>query len=231
MRTKTITSLIFVTLLGAIIGKAQIKRLGTGRIEVPEDSTKYSLVETVDPEYPADLRERGVSGRVVVKVLIDKQGTVVSATGVEGNSALVDSTLNAVKQWKFRPYILDNEPVEVETTVTVDFAQGVPYVRATKPHRGPMRVRISQGVAEGNIVHKVEPYYPQKAKEKHIQGDVILRFIIDEHGNVADLVVLQGDPLLAESALNVVKQWKYRPYLLNGQPVQVETTAKISYRM
>lgn len=231
MRTKTIISLIFLTLVGASICAGQIKRLGPDRIEAPENSTKYNLLQTVDPEYPAELREHGVSGRVVVKILVDKQGTVVSATGVEGNSALADSTLKAVKQWKFRPYILNNEPVEVETTVTVDFAQEAPYVRASKPHHGPLKLRISQGVAEGNVIHKVEPYYPQKAKEKHIQGDVILRFTIDEHGNVVDLVVLQGDPILARSALDAVKQWKYRPYMLNGEPVQVETTAKISYRM
>lgn len=231
MRPKAIISFVFLIGLAASACSAQIKSLGHGRIEAPEDSTKYNLLETVDPEYPAELREQGVNGRVVVRILIDKQGTVISATGLEGNPALVDCTLKAVKQWKFRPYLLNGKTVEVQTTVTVDFSAEAPYVRASKPYHGPLKLRVSQGVAEARIVHRAELYYPQEAKEKHIQGDVILGLTIDEQGNVVDLVVLQGDPILTRAALNVVKQWKYKPFLLNGQPVQVETTAKISYRM
>jgi periplasmic protein TonB len=93
------------------------------------------------------------------------------------------------------------------------------------------RFRVAQGVAEGHIVHKVPPRYPEKAKAEHITGDVILGFTINRKGDVVNLKVLKGDPLLAQAAAEAVSQWKYKPYLLNGEPVEVDTTAKISFRM
>jgi protein TonB len=95
----------------------------------------------------------------------------------------------------------------------------------------PLKLRISQGVAEGNILHKVPPRYPLEAKQKNITGDVILGFTIDRSGNVTGLKIISGHPLLAPAAVDAVRQWKYRPYLLNGEPVDVETTARISFRM
>jgi TonB family protein len=103
-----------------------------------------------------------------------------------------------------------------------------PTPDSAKPNK---KFRIAQRTAEGNIVHKVPPRYPEKAKENHITGDVILGFTIDRTGNVVDLKVLEGDPLLAQAAAKAVSQWKYKPYLLNGEPVEVDTTAKISFRM
>jgi len=121
--------------------------------------------------------------------------------------------------------------VEVETTATIDFSTEEPYVRASKAVIGPFHLRVSQGVAEAHILHKVQPHYPEAAKAQHIQGDVILGFAIDRTGHVANLHFVQGDILLGEAALDAVKQWIYKPYLLNGEPVEVETTAKISFRM
>ena len=95
----------------------------------------------------------------------------------------------------------------------------------------PLKLRIAQGVAEGNILHKVPPRYPLEAKQKNITGDVILGFTIDRSGNVTGLKIISGHPLLAPAAVDAVRQWKYRPYLLNGEPVDVETTARISFRM
>lgn len=70
-----------------------------------------------------------------------------------------------------------------------------------------------------------------EAKERHITGDVVLDFIIDRNGGVKDLIVVSGDPVLAQAAVEAVQQWKYKPYLLNGEPVEVEATAKIIFRM
>lgn len=101
----------------------------------------------------------------------------------------------------------------------------------SEPTKRPLRLRISSGVAEGLITHKVNPKYPREAREKGIQGDVILQATIDTKGNITDLKAVQGDPILAEASIEAVKQWKYRPYLLNGEPVEVETTIKIQFHM
>ena len=87
----------------------------------------------------------------------------------------------------------------------------------------PWRVRISSGVAVGLLIKKVPPDYPDLAKQERVQGQVILLAEIDENGNVEHLKPISGDSMLATAAIEAVKQWKYKPYLLNGQPVKVET--------
>lgn len=96
---------------------------------------------------------------------------------------------------------------------------------------GTKRIRISSGVAEGLIRHKVDPVYPQEARKNLITGDVLLRIVIGREGNVTNLEVMQGDPILVKSAVKAVKQWKYRPYILNGEAIEAESTVKIQYHM
>src|SRR5260370_296036 len=84
----------------------------------------------------------------------------------------------------------------------------------------PERIRVSGGVANGILQHRVEPTYPWKAKENHIQGAVVLAAVISKEGNLIELKVVSGDPVLAQASLEAIKQWKYRPYLLQGEPVE-----------
>jgi len=93
------------------------------------------------------------------------------------------------------------------------------------------RVRVSGGVVEGNIIKKVQPTYPPLAKTARIQGTVILHAIISKQGNVENLTVISGHPMLVQTALDAVKQWKYRPYILNGEPVEVETTVTVNFNL
>jgi len=101
----------------------------------------------------------------------------------------------------------------------------------TEPAKQPLRLRVSSGVAEGLVKHKVNPKYPREARNQGIQGDVILQAMIDTKGNIVSLKAVQGDPILAEASIEAVKQWKYRPYLLNGEPVVLETTIKIKFHL
>jgi len=84
------------------------------------------------------------------------------------------------------------------------------------------RVRISQGVTKGLLIHRVEPVYPPLAKAARVQGEVLLKAIIDVNGNIQNLQLISGHPMLVPAAISAVQQWKYKPYLLNGQPVEVE---------
>jgi protein TonB len=95
----------------------------------------------------------------------------------------------------------------------------------------PQRVRISQGVTKGLLIHRVEPTYPTLAKEARVQGDVLLRAIIDTNGNIKDLQLVSGHPMLVLAAIQAVQQWRYKPYLLNGQPVEVETTINVIFSL
>jgi protein TonB len=95
----------------------------------------------------------------------------------------------------------------------------------------PQRIRISQGVTTGLLIHRVEPAYPTLAKAARVQGDVVLKAIIDKNGNIQDLQLASGHPMLVPSAIAAVKQWHYKPYLLNGQPVEVETTITVIFSL
>jgi periplasmic protein TonB len=94
----------------------------------------------------------------------------------------------------------------------------------------PQRVRVSQGVTSGLLIRKVEPEYPAIARQARIQGQVVLEAIIAKEGTVQNLRVVSGHPLLVNAALSAVRQWRYRPYLLNGVPVEVETTVVVTFR-
>ena len=95
----------------------------------------------------------------------------------------------------------------------------------------PQRIRVSQGVTEGNLLRKVQPTYPPLAKTARIQGSVILNALISKAGNIENLRVMSGHPMLVQSALDAVKQWKYKPYILNGEPVEVETTITVNFNL
>jgi len=95
----------------------------------------------------------------------------------------------------------------------------------------PKRVRISQGVTSGMLLRKVEPVYPTIARQARISGQVVLRAVIDKNGNIQNLEAESGHPLLIPAAIDAVKQWHYRPYLLNGQPVEVETIVTVNFSL
>jgi protein TonB len=95
----------------------------------------------------------------------------------------------------------------------------------------PQRVRISQGVTRGLLIHRVEPTYPPLARAARVQGEVVLSAIINTSGEITNLQLVSGHPMLVPDAIAAVKQWRYKPYLLNGQPVEVETTITVIFSL
>jgi TonB family protein len=93
-------------------------------------------------------------------------------------------------------------------------------------------IKVSSGVAEGLKIHDVAPAYPMTARRYRIQGDLLLRAVIDKNGDLGGICIIQAlGAGLDESAVNAVQQWKYRPYIFNGEPVEVITTIKVRYFM
>ena len=99
----------------------------------------------------------------------------------------------------------------------------------TKPT--PQRVRVSQGVSKGLLIYRTEPTYPPLARQAHIQGVVVLTAVVDKDGNIQNLQVESGHPMLAPAAIEAVKHWRYKPFLLSGQPVEVETTVTVTFQL
>ena len=103
-----------------------------------------------------------------------------------------------------------------------------PVVHAARPS-GPMHV--SQGVAEGQLLVPIQPHYPAIAVATHIQGTVVAAAIISKDGRIESLRVLSGPPMLVNAAVEAIQQARYRPWKLNGEPVEVETTINVVFSL
>jgi protein TonB len=95
----------------------------------------------------------------------------------------------------------------------------------------PKIVNVSAGVAVGMLIQKSTPVYPPIAKSARVSGTVVLQAIISKTGTIDDLHVISGPEMLREAALSAVRTWRYRPYMLNNQPIAVETTVNVIFSL
>ena len=95
----------------------------------------------------------------------------------------------------------------------------------------PKSVRLSSGVTDGLLIHKITPLYPTLARQAGIQGQVLLQATIGRDGTIQNLQLVSGHPMLVGAAINAVRQWRYRPYLLNNEPVEVETQITVNFTL
>ncbi len=238
-----------------ILSASLVAQVRPQRVRASEEVMERLVVSKVAPIYPPLARQARIQGTVIAQVLISKTGDVESVQLFSGHPILAPAAIEAIKQWKFKPFELNGEPVEVETRAKVNFtladnssAQGtagsvpggippnqpggiVDAADARDQHSPPQRVRVSQGVEEALIVKKVPPEYPQDAKDQRIQGSVVLKVTVDKQGSVATVELISGHPALAPASMEAVKQWKYKPYLLNQQPVEVETQVTVNFTL
>jgi len=103
--------------------------------------------------------------------------------------------------------------------------QAVPTLTSV-PVVHPPRVSV---MMEGNLIHRVQPQYPALAKQARIAGTVVLQAVISREGGIENLQVVSGPPMLVRAAIDAVRQWRYRPYALNGDPVEVDTQVTVNF--
>ena len=110
-------------------------------------------------------------------------------------------------------------------------ASSVP-VLAKSPLPMPVkRIRVAARVAEANLIHDVPPQYPPEAGRSRLEGAVVLMAVIGKDGSVMDVRVESGLPILAEAAIDAVKQWRYKPYMIDGEPVEVDSRITINFTL
>ena len=214
------------------------------------DSTRLAVVKFTKPVYPEAARRQQIQGEVLVRLAITPAGDVESATPISGNPLLAAAAVDAMKKWKFQPYIRNGQAVRVTTNQRYDFAfsdmvKDIPPKDATSSSSAaappaspggtdkelPQRVRVARGVSVGMLIHRVSPIYPERARANGIQGTVVLNALIGKDGLIKDLRKVSGPEELASAAIDAVQQWRYRPYTLNGQPVEVETNITVNFTL
>jgi protein TonB len=107
------------------------------------------------------------------------------------------------------------------------FGNNAPKVKVAPPKK----VSISAGVMVGMLLQKTQPVYPPIAKAARVSGTVVLQATISKTGQIEGLHVLSGPAMLQQAAMDAVKTWRYRPYLLNNEPVEVETTVNVIFTL
>jgi periplasmic protein TonB len=125
------------------------------------------------------------------------------------------------------PGIETGDPNGVRNLFATGSRPIVPTVRPT-PTVAPLRV---SRMSEGNLIRKVQPAYPALARTARIQGTVVLQAVISKQGAIENLKVLSGHPMLVQAAIEAVSQWRYRPYILNNEPVEVETQITVNFSL
>lgn len=193
----------------------------------PADSTALEPIKTSKASYPEEAREKQLQCQVMVKVQVSEAGDVESAEATSGDPVFAKAAVEAAKKWKFKPFIRNGRPETVYTLIPFNFA----FADNVSDSKPPQRVRVSAGVSQGLLIHTVSPVYPPAARSARVQGTVVLRAMIGKDGRIVDLHVITGDPMLAPAAIGAVQQWRYKPYLLKGDPVEVETQIQVNFQL
>ena len=200
------------------------------------DSTKLEPLKIQKGTYPAEAAQKQIQGQVWVKLLVSETGDVENVEVVSGDPILAKAAVDAVKKWKFKPFIKKGKPVKVFTKMPLDFAFS-DKISDTRPPVSPdnattqKRVQVAQGVSQGLLVHKVTPVYPAAARQDHVQGAVLLRAVIGKDGRIHELTPISGPKELVGAAVGAVQQWRYKPYMLNDEPVEVETQVVVNFQL
>lgn len=216
-------------------------------VRVPGNVASAMLIHQVTPVYPPAAKEQHIEGTLLLHAIIGKDGTLQNLTYVSGPPILMSSAMDAVKQWQYKPTLLNGEPVEVDTTISVVYTLGGKTLKEAaesmppKPNSdtslsdafasSPSSTRVGANAAAAQLIHQVAPAYPPLAKTAHISGTVVLHALIAKDGTIEQLQVVSGPPLLLKSAMDAVQQWAYRPTLVNGDPVRVDTTISVVYTL
>ncbi len=197
------------------------------RIRISQGVAEGMLVNRVPPPYPPLARAARIQGSVVLALRIGRDGAVEWLSAVQGHPMLIPAAIEAVKQWQYKPFYLNGEPVPVATTVTVNFtlANG-PNANATAapdqlPSATPRHVGLPENLAELLVTSESTPVYPELARHARIAGYVMVRVVLNEEGQVQEIQSVQGHPMLAPAAMESLKQWQFRP--LKSVPVVVES--------
>lgn len=219
---------------GKVVDKAEHAPIGNVYVLAHRNGGKDKSVRTDE------------SGKYVMELLPSIYDVFISADGFaptcrkiqvpRGGMVAVDAILDVSK--------VDSRETSAQATpsgVVGDIPGGLPSdgnnstggILSSEPQlprvASPTHIRVSQGVMRTFLITKVTPTYPAEAEARHVDGTVLLRINIDKSGNVSNVDPVSGHPLLIPAAIDAAKQWKYKPYLLNQKPVEVETVVMIKF--
>jgi TonB family protein len=207
-----------------------------GPVRISSGSLAGMILSKVNPVYPEVAKAAHVQGAVILHAIISKTGAVERLDVISGPSMLVSSAQDAVKQWTYRPYLLNGEPVEVETSITVNYtlADSTTAMGPMPPvdEAGNGVKQIGGGVTGPKIIYEPWPEYTELAKQDKVQGIVLVSLVVDEHGLPQHVQLLRGlGDGLNENAVESVKKYVFKPATENGKPVAVWLNVEVNFQL
>ncbi|MGA9815188.1 MAG: TonB family protein [Terriglobales bacterium] len=139
-------------------------------------------------------------------------------------------------QAKAEPEVQEAVQAPAATSITTGASStelsGLVNTNAINARKAPQEtLRISQGVSQGLILKKVQPVYPEQARQMRLEGKIELQANISKTGSITGVKQLNGDPILGRAATDAVRQWKYKPYFLNGEPIEIQTQITVIFKL
>jgi TonB family protein len=208
----------------------------SGEIHADPDVQAAKLIKFVPPNYPRIAKLAQVEGAVVLQVLIAADGSVQDVRILSGPPLLIPSAIYAVMQWRYRPTLLSGEPVTVDSVVSVLFslapnANPPASSQPSSPSAEVDKTFLAHHVRAPKVIKMVRPKYPREARKERVEGNVILYLMIATDGTVKDLTFVSGAAILRTAAIDAVSKWRYRPCLVDGKPVEVDSIVTVVFRM
>src|SRR6185369_2486904 len=166
------------------------------------------------------------------------EATVVKAPATEKTEAAPVLMVQNGSSTQPKPEAEAQEPEQapaatsIATGTSTSALSGIVNTNAINAQKAPQEtLRTSQGVSQGLVVKRVQPLYPPQARQIRLEGKVELQANISKSGSISSVKQLSGDPVLGRAAMDAVRQWKYKPYFLNGEPVEVDTQVTVNFKL
>jgi protein TonB len=194
----------------------------THRAMLPKQSLTTLLTAPPPPSAPANLPQRSATSSIHPVMMINP---LTMPTRIPQHAAVVSEGV---------PSAVDSGFMQGNGTVPVglpDLIGTLPVQPVVKPApvKGP--IRVSSGVAAGQLLTPIQPVYPVIARAAHVSGTVVVQALIAKDGSIQHLQAISGPPMLRQAALDAIARARYRPFLLNGEPVEIETTVYVVFTM
>jgi TonB family protein len=182
--------------------------------------------------YSPEALQKRVEGRVVLELSVDEEGRVYDAMVISGPQELRRPALMSALHWQYSK----DMPLPTKLAVTIRFElpqpqDSSPQSAAASGGQSPKRIRVGSAVQHARLLRSFPPQYPALARQARVEGNVELVVSINAAGGVERVDVVQGHRLLIPAAIEAVKQWEYRPTMLNGVPVEVETNVDVGFSL
>ena len=216
---------------GGVMSPEELQKYEGDAVRAVDDIKPPKLIKGAAPVYPQVARQARVEGIVILEVKADEQGNVVEARVLRSIPILDQAAIDAVKQWKYEPLVVDGKTRKVIFTVTVRFMlkEGDKVKTLDKFAQGA--IRAENDIKPPKLVKEVLPVYPEIARLAEVQGVVILGVKTGEEGKVKDVIVLRSIPLLDQAAIDAVRQWVYEPMIIDGKAVPVVFTVTVRFQL